>query len=170
MEALLHFVLPLLAFTLLGVKPRKAFPLALLGVLPDLDVLFLVHRSLSHSLIIIGLASFPFFLLSFVLKPRTLRTVWLGFLSVASHPILDLFSGYTPILWPLHPYSLWVEAGLDGFFGSGVRFQLELEVHQIPTVFHRRVMLDAPLFTGPTLIASLVLLTPLIYRMLKESL
>jgi predicted nucleotidyltransferase len=50
LEPLIHLILPLTALTLLGVDFRKALPLALFGLLPDLDALLLIHRSLSHSL------------------------------------------------------------------------------------------------------------------------
>jgi len=41
----------------------------------------------------------PMVLLTYVLKPRLLNHVVRASLAAASHSILDLFAGYTPILW-----------------------------------------------------------------------
>ena len=53
MKPLIHFIVPFTALTLAGVEFRKALPISLLALLPDLDALFLVHRSLSHSLVVL---------------------------------------------------------------------------------------------------------------------
>jgi hypothetical protein len=50
-EPLIHFTVLFAAFTALRVKPKSALLLSLLALTPDLDVLFRVHRSPSHSLI-----------------------------------------------------------------------------------------------------------------------
>lgn len=164
MEVLLHFTIPFIMLTLLGLKPRKAFALAVFAVLPDLDALFLVHRSLSHSLVILGLAASPFFIYSWRLKPRLLGTICLGTVTILSHLLLDLFSGSTPILWPLYPYSISIKAGLNGYIGSSLKFHPTLEMYQTPTVFHRSAIVDAPLFTSGGLITSILLVAPLLYR------
>jgi len=165
MEVLLHFTIPFIMLTQLGLKPKKALALGVLAILPDLDVLFLVHRSLSHSLFVLGLAALPFFIYSWKFKPRLLRTVWLGFITVLSHIILDLFNGYTPILWPLYLHSLSVNAGLNGNIGSGVALHPTLQVYQTPTVFHRQAVFDAPLFKSSGLVVSLILIAPVLYRL-----
>ncbi|MBS7659884.1 hypothetical protein KEJ28_04275, partial [Candidatus Bathyarchaeota archaeon] len=55
MEPLLHFTIPFLSFLLVGVQPKKAFLLSLLALVPDLDALFLVHRSFTHSIVCISI-------------------------------------------------------------------------------------------------------------------
>jgi membrane-bound metal-dependent hydrolase YbcI (DUF457 family) len=97
---------------LINVEVKKALPISILAVLPDLDALFLVHRSLSHSLVVVLGVTVPLLLLTYKFKPRLQGYVLLALLAVASHLILDLFSGYTPILWPLYGYSVWIQAGL----------------------------------------------------------
>lgn len=96
MEPLIHFVVPLTLLTILGVKFRRALPLSLLALLPDLDVFFHVHRSFSHSILIF----LAVFLLTLPLAWRfkSYKHAALALLMLISHPILDLFSGYTPVL------------------------------------------------------------------------
>jgi membrane-bound metal-dependent hydrolase YbcI (DUF457 family) len=64
-EPLTHFVVPFAALMLAGVEFQKASIISLLALLPDLDVLFLVHRSLSHSVLIMTIVLVPFLLLTY---------------------------------------------------------------------------------------------------------
>jgi len=43
-EPLIHFVVPIVALMFVGLEFRKALPISLLALLPDLDALFLVHE------------------------------------------------------------------------------------------------------------------------------
>ena len=88
---------------------------AVAGTIPDLDVLLrnfyhpidaaLVHRGFSHSILFAMLAGPLLGWLFFKLyKERyELRTwIWLWFLSIITHPMLDMFTNYgTQFLWPL---------------------------------------------------------------------
>ena len=85
------------------------------GTIPDLDVLLrnfyhpidaaLVHRGFSHSILFALLAGPVLGWLFFKMyKERyELRTwIWLWFLSIITHPMLDMFTNYgTQFLWPL---------------------------------------------------------------------
>ena len=91
---------------------------AALGTLPDLDVLvptadavaaFTEHRSFSHSLIMMALATPLLVWLARRLHPDTahLRTRWalLVFLVLATHTLLDALTVYgTQLFWPLTTY------------------------------------------------------------------
>jgi membrane-bound metal-dependent hydrolase YbcI (DUF457 family) len=164
MEPLIHFVVPFTALTLAGVKFRRALPISLLALLPDLDALLLIHRSLSHSLIILLIAATPITLLISRFKPNLQRPSILGLLSVASHLALDIFTGYTPILWPLYSYSIWVKVELTTHIGSSLNLSLNACLLLEPTTFHRLQSLDASLLTGEGLILSTALLTPLLLK------
>jgi len=163
-EPLIHFVVPFIALMLVGVKFRKALPISLLAVLPDLDALFLVHRSLSHSLVVVLVVAAPFVLLTYKFKPRLQGYAFLALLAVASHLILDLFAGYTPILWPLYGYSVWIQAGLVAHIGSSQSLALSAQLLTEPITFQPFQSLDAPLFTGEGLILSTVLLMPVFFK------
>ena len=168
MEPVIHFVVPFIALTLVGVKSRKALPISLLAVLPDLDALFLVHRSLSHSLIVVISIMVPLLLLTYKFKPRLHGYAFLALLAVTSHLVLDLFTGYTPILWPLYGYSVWVQAGLVAHIGSSPSLTPSAQLLTEPITFQQFQSLDAPLFTGEGVILSAVLLMPFLYKVFKR--
>jgi len=168
-EPLIHFIVPFTALTLVGVKFRKALPISLLAILPDLDALFLVHRSLSHSLVVLLSVMVPFLLLTYKFKPSLYSYGFLGLMSVASHLVLDLFAGYTPILWPLYGYSAWIQVGLVAHVGSSPSLALSAKVKVLtqPVTFQPFQSLDAPLFTGEGLILSVILIMPVLLRAFK---
>ncbi len=85
------------------------------GTIPDLDVFLnffynpiesaLLHRGFSHSLIFALIFS-PIFawILNKLYKKKYTYTLWLKlfFISIVTHPILDMFTNYgTQFLWPL---------------------------------------------------------------------
>ena len=91
----------------------------------------------------------------------------MAFLALLSHPVLDLFSGYTPILWPLCD-SLWIKTELGFHVGSSVKLIPSFELLSEPTVFQHFQEFDAPLFTGDGLIISIILLLPSILKSINK--
>jgi hypothetical protein len=164
LEPLLHVVLPFTALVLGGVKPHKAAPLAVLGIVPDLDALFLVHRSISHSAVILSLAWAPILAITYF-KPRYRK---LGLLVLLSHPVIDMMGSSTPILWPLLDTSIHISLSLNGKVGEGVSLIPRVEVQRTATVFKQVTSIDYPLFTGEGLTVSLLLLIPLALNLLRE--
>lgn len=169
MEPIIHFVVPFVALTLLGVRPRKALPISLLALSPDLDALFLVHRSLSHSLVVMLIVMAPFLLLTYKFKPRLQSYALLALMSAASHSILDVFAGHTPILWPLYGYSVWIQAGFIAHIGSSPSLTPSLKLVTKPITFQPFPSLDAALFTGEGLILSAMLLTPILLEAFRQA-
>jgi len=168
MEPLLHVVVPFAALVLLGIKPRAAAPLAMLGVLPDLDALLLTHRSLSHSIIVQSLAWAPALAAAWVLRPQWRGYAIIGLLVLVSHPVTDMMGGYTPILWPLLGNSISLELSLNGRVAEGVFISPKVSLQSMPTVFQSVASLDYPLFTGEGLMISLILLTPIALDLLRK--
>jgi membrane-bound metal-dependent hydrolase YbcI (DUF457 family) len=166
-EPLMHFVVPFIVFIMLGMKFKKSFFLSLLALTPDFDVLLLnVHRSISHSLVLLFLLAVP--LLGLTWKNRGRRNiVFMALLAVASHIILDLTS-YTPILYPIIKDSYCIVADLVVHFSSPPNFTFILKVLSEPTVFTPIKSLDAELFTGEGLIIALVLLAPVFVQNWKN--
>ena len=163
MELLLHFVLPLVALLLLDMDLRTAVPLALLGLLPDIDATLLIHRSISHSIPIIALLTLPLLLLARRFKPVHQKTTIMAFLVTTSHSILDL-SGLTPILWPLYPYSISINGSLNGVMSEEIGLIPRLNVAQALPDFSRVSGFDYTLFTQDGLFLTLVLLLPVFYK------
>ncbi|MEM2129077.1 MAG: metal-dependent hydrolase [Candidatus Bathyarchaeia archaeon] len=164
MEPVIHFAVPFFALKLAGVELKRALPISLLALLPDLDALFLVHRSVSHSLIVVLTSAAPFLLLAYRLRRGLLSTTLLGLFSVSSHLVLDLFNGYTPILWPLYGYAVWVKAGLTAYIGSSLNLQSSIQILTGPIEFHPFHSLDAPIFTGESLVVSAILVVSLLIK------
>jgi len=165
-EPLIHLVIPFTALTLYGLEWRKALPLALLAQLPDLDVLFHVHRSMSHSLVVVSLVGLPLLMLAYRLK--TPRVGWLVLLAVASHIALDVFAGYTPILWPLYGNSVWIRTELMAQISSIPTLIPALKIAMEPTRFIAFESIDAPLLTGEGLIISMMLILPVLVKALEK--
>jgi membrane-bound metal-dependent hydrolase YbcI (DUF457 family) len=164
MEPLVHFILPLTALLLLGVELRTAAPLALLGFLPDLDALLLIHRSFSHSIIVMALIFLTILLITRHIRPTHQRIVVFAFLVVASHIMLDLYS-LTPILWPIYPFDISVKFALNIVLGNGVGLSPSFQMATTPTDFSRVAGLDYPLFTEEGLLLTAILLAPILYKL-----
>lgn len=154
MEPLIHFVVPFTALMLWRVGFKKALPLSLLAVIPDLDVLFWVHRSFSHSLIAVLGVTLPGILLVHRFQPNLYRMAWMGCLCVVSHPVMDLFAGYTPLLWPVYNHAVWIQTGLSIHIGSSTTLHSMAQLATQPITFQPLETLDAPLFTGQGLVLS----------------
>lgn len=166
-ELLLHFsVIFALVAPKLGVK--KAFLLSFPAVLPDLDVLFYVHRSMSHSILIL-LASGAIILLAVRrLKPVYLRLAIIGSLALLSHLILDCFQTYTPILFPLLDTSFWINIeGTVLISPNSFTPQISAGFKEEPTVFKPFEKMDARVFTSEGLLVSIVLVAPTLILSLK---
>ena len=164
----MHFILPFVALTLLGMDLRKAFLIGFLGVVPDLDVLFLYHRTLSHSVVVIGLVCLPFIVYSWRVRPEWLSDSLFCFLVLASNPLLDVFFGYTPVLWPLYPYSVALRMGLDVHIGETSTLTPFLDVNRVRADFNQRMFIEGSLFTSESVIITIVLLAPILYRRSKN--
>ena len=166
MEPLIHLVVPFTALIISGLEWRKALPLALLALLPDLDALFHVHRSMSHSLVVISAVGLPLLVLTYRLKIS--RVGWLGLLAVASHIALDVFTGYTPILWPLYGNSVWIQTELMAHISSTPTLTPVLKIALEPIQFIAFQSLDAALLTGKGLIISVILILPILINVLGK--
>ena len=79
-------------------KPRYALLLALIGLLPDTDVLLRIHRWVTHSLILtvtlITIATIPVL----YIDHKYLEHLALASTLYILHIILDIFTAPTPVL------------------------------------------------------------------------
>jgi len=165
-EPLLHFAVPFAAFTALGVKPKKAFLISLLALVPDLDVLTQIHRFYFHSVIPLIIAAAP--LIPVAARYGYSRVVGLASLSYATHLFLDLFNGFTPILWPLYSQNVWLISSLNVHLSSSPAYTLQIAVEMAPIVFKKFTSLDAPLFTSEGLAIAVVLVAPAVMKQLLK--
>ncbi|MEM0253225.1 MAG: metal-dependent hydrolase [Candidatus Bathyarchaeia archaeon] len=167
MEPLLHFTIPFLSFLLVGVQPTKAFLLSLLALVPDLDALFLVHRSFTHSIVCISIILLIAVLMLRKFRSGMLRYAFMGFFAIASHLVLDVFTGFTPILWPLYNFSIWISLDITAHVGSLPSLMLHFTLLKEPITFVATKSLDAPIFTSYGLAIVAVLLMPVLISLIK---
>ena len=112
-EPLLHFVVPFVSLRAVGLDFRKATFASFIALTPDLDVLFEVHRSPTHSALLLGIILLAF--LAFTWKRKRARPlVLLAAFGLFTHLLLDVFSAPTPLLWPLlnESFSVWPNPNL----------------------------------------------------------
>ncbi|MFH1257099.1 MAG: metal-dependent hydrolase [Candidatus Diapherotrites archaeon] len=108
MEALLHYVLPvLLLLAIFPEEKRNIFLLSFLAVLPDLDWIT-GHRTLFHNVF----AAAAVVLLAYFLSKKNRKLAFFAGFLFASHLILDLSHPGIPLLWPLSNYSFALNFGV----------------------------------------------------------
>ena len=134
-ELLLHFIVPFIILSFFGLSLKKSFILSSLAILPDFDVLFCIHRSITHSAIFLILICIPIIVFIKLKYPKYFTDSLVGSLVVLSHPILDVFHSYTPILYPLYKNSVFIVCKLvtDQSNIGDLRFFFEIKV--APTCF-----------------------------------
>lgn len=156
-EPAMHFSI-IFALTAPRLGVRRALLLSSIALVPDLDVLMHIHRSMSHSIIVLTLAYTPILLAVYRFKTGYFRLAALGLLALLSHIVMDFFQTYTPILYPILDSSLWVEVnGGVQISPSGLRPQVSADVKHVPTTFKPFEVIDAPVFTSDGFLVSLVL-------------
>jgi hypothetical protein len=154
MEPLLHFAIPFAIASLLGLRLKWSFLVGLMGLLPDFDVLFLMHRSVSHSLLIPLILIF----ISLIWKKFRLQ-LQLSSFGLGSHAILDLIDGYTPILWPISQSSFKLVFELRLFIKSFPMLYFKMNLLERPYEYGFFTTFDAPLFTAEGLAIAFLLIT-----------
>lgn len=152
-ESILHFAVPFVSLRAVGLDWRKTLFACLVALTPDLDVFFHVHRSQSHSLVVLAAVAIP--LLIATHNRRTARTLVLaGAFGVLTHLVLDFFqlaldSTDTPSLWPFLSQPQWISTALNLISSA-----------QLTVTGTAMESFDQPILTAPGLIISLVLMTP----------
>jgi membrane-bound metal-dependent hydrolase YbcI (DUF457 family) len=166
----LHFVLPFTAFVLLGVSYRKSIVLAAFGVLPDFDVLFHIHRSFSHSAVVLLILAAPIMVWAWIARRRTVLVLAAAAtFAVMSHLLLDLFTGFTPLFWPIYDRCLAVAVGSSIHVGSTPMFTYTLALESESMCITHFETLDAPMVTSAGFAISAFLLGVLALRGLVAS-
>ena len=167
-EVALHFAVPFaLTAPVLGL--RRAMVVSSLALIPDLDVFFHVHRSASHSLVLLMAVSLVVVGLVKKLKPKLFGAACVACLALLCHPVMDMFSTYTPVLYPLIAESVHVNVQGKIIFGASIEPSLTAQVNTMPTEFAGFQRLDAPVFTNEGFIVSLLLVViPLIVVSLRS--
>jgi len=151
-----------------GLAIKKATMLSLLAILPDLDVLFHVHRSMSHSIFFILIICIPVIIIINKFHKERFNDSIIATLSILSHPFMDLFTYYTPIFWPLFNKSIYIITELTTNMNDVLDMHLNLNIYFEPIVFYQTMNIDAPIFTSQGVAVSSVLLMGLVLKHLSK--
>lgn len=163
-EPLIHFIIPLFLLIMLGINLKKSVLISALAIIPDLDVIFGVHRSSSHSIIIILIVSIVTILILNYLKIGKNSEYLLAILVLLSHPFMDMFGWYTPILWPVADKSIYIFTELTTNMNSVLDLNLIFKINFEKTIFYKINGGDGPIFTSQGFGISLVLLIGLLMK------
>ena len=166
-EPLIHFIIPMFLLIMLGFNLKKSALISSLAIIPDLDVIFGVHRSISHSIIFILILSIVIILILNYLKIGNNSEKLVAILVLLSHPFLDTFGGFTPILWPVFDKSIYIFTQLTTNMNNVLDLNLIFKINFEKTVFYKIIGGDGPIFTGQGFGITLVLLTGLVLRNLS---
>ncbi len=166
-EPLIHFIIPFFLLVMLGFNLRKAALISLLAVIPDLDVIFHVHRSISHSIIFILVVTVSISLILNYFNNKLRKEMIVAVLVILSHPFMDMFTGYTPVLWPLFDKSIYIFTELTTNMNNIFDLNLIFKVNFDKIIFLRTTNSDAPIFTSQGVGMSLVLLAGLAMKNLS---
>lgn len=103
-EVLIHLALPVAALIIVGFDRRLVLIFCPLAIIPDFDVIFGAHRSVSHSLFALGAISIFLILYALYFKPKWKASAIIISIMLLSHPLMDFFTGPTQLLWPITSY------------------------------------------------------------------
>lgn len=144
---------------------------SLIALLPDIDaLLFRVHRSTTHSLVVVLAACGISLLTIRSLRPRLLGFGLLATFALVSHLLLDLFTTYTPIFWPLVGHSLFVNVDGGVHISGGLNLDVGLNVSARTTEFARFESLNATIFTSEGFVIALMLIGPVFVNVYSDKL
>jgi membrane-bound metal-dependent hydrolase YbcI (DUF457 family) len=148
---------------------KKAIIAGIIALLPDTDALTYIHRSATHSAIIMLAITIPLTLITWEKRPAYTKTAALYTIALLTHPILDMFQTYTPIFYPLTAYSILVNVKAGIVVDNIIKPYINTAIQTTPTDFTPFTHLDAPLIMQETLIPSLILITtPLLYTFTRK--
>lgn len=157
-EVLIHFIIPFFILIMLGLSLKKSILISSLGIVPDLDVIFHVHRSMSHSVIFILALTIPIVFVLNYLKIGKQNEMVIAILVILSHPFMDIFTGYTPVLWPLFDKSIYILTQLTTNMNNIWDLNLIFKVNFDKVVFLQTTNSEGPIFTSQGFAMTLVLL------------
>jgi dolichol-phosphate mannosyltransferase len=162
-DPLTHFSVAF-AITAPFIGIKRAALAGIVALLPDLDALTHIHRSATHSIITILAITIPIIIITKTKKPNHTKTILLYIIALLTHPILDTFQTYTPILYPLITESILISINAGIIIDNTLKPYINTIIQTTPTNFTPFTQLDAPLIMPETLLPALILIaTPLLY-------
>ncbi|MEM1526936.1 MAG: metal-dependent hydrolase [Ignisphaera sp.] len=161
-DILTHYVVSyILLRRVFGLK--LSLLIALVALLPDIDVIFRIHRWFTHSIIVLGLGVLCLVVLFTLHRGFRGFLLYLGAIALVYllHIVVDLFTASTPILWPLISESYHLKILVQGFVAAEDK---TISIYPIMSVitsasnFTPRDSLEGPIATGLSIILALATL------------
>jgi membrane-bound metal-dependent hydrolase YbcI (DUF457 family) len=131
-EPLLHVWIPFAVALIVGIRWKKALLLSLIALTPDFDMIFHMHRILFHSVVVLGLIMVIVSILLWKTKLFHVRDICLAVIFLASHLVLDLFSGYSALFWPFSEFAYGFTVRIAMSFGSPFNLSQYIQFHVVP--------------------------------------
>jgi hypothetical protein len=164
-EPLLHFVVPLATLRAVGLDWKSALFASFVALTPDVDVFLFIHRSASHSIIILLAIVIPILILSY--RHRTIQKLTLlAAFAITTHLVMDAFQTSTPLLWPLYNRGIEIVSEVNFQIGSGPILVPDVALKTKPIDFTRFQYFDAPLITPEGTGIALILMAPVLLHAL----
>jgi membrane-bound metal-dependent hydrolase YbcI (DUF457 family) len=163
-EPLIHFIIPLFLLATSGIPMKKVVFISSLAILPDLDILFHIHRSFSHSIFFILLFAVPAIMIAKKFYLSRFRDTMIATLVILSHPFMDAFTYFTPVFWPLFNKSVYIITELATNMNNVTDLNLKFNVYFKPVIFYQTQDIDTPIFSSIGVAVTLVLLTGMVLK------
>ena len=110
-EVLIHLLIPTAALIIAGFDRKLVLYFSPFAIIHDFDILFGAHRSILHSLFVLGPISLVLLFYTFYYKPQWKNHAIIISFLLLSQPLLDLFTGPVQLFWPLDTYFyIWIQA------------------------------------------------------------
>jgi F0F1-type ATP synthase membrane subunit c/vacuolar-type H+-ATPase subunit K len=155
-DLLAHYASSVLVATRVRVDTRIALLIGLVGLIPDVDALLRIHRWITHSLVLVALFAIPLITLVYWRKRRYFGLALTTLLIYTLHLLLDIFTGPTPILYPLAD-SIWIKIQVNGAStATGITVTSSITVATMKPDFTQREIVEGPLVTETGAIIAVV--------------
>jgi len=151
-----------------GTRLKYALFIALIGLLPDVDVIFKIHRWFTHSLIVVITFAIPLLIIIYLKIGKVLKYFVYSLIIYSIHIILDVFTASTPIFWPLIPESFYVEVSVNAKVSETLTFSSSFNIETYPTDFVVRDYLEGPLLNEVGLIIAIGVVTYLVLQNMES--
>ena len=163
-EPLVHYIIPFIILGMLGISIKKAALFSLLAILPDIDVIFHIHRSFSHSIFFILFFAPPAIMITYNYYEPLFKDSIIATLVVLTHPFMDMFDNYTPVFWPLYSKSIHLVAECTTNMNNVFDLNFNFNILTKPILFYKTVEIDTHIFSSVGVGVSILLLTGLILK------
>lgn len=167
-ELLLHYVVPLSILLICGLTVKRSLLLAVFGIVPDLDVFFHAHRTVTHSAVIILLVCIPIIIFISRKYSNSINNALIATGILISHIFMDLFTGCTPIFYPIYDKYIWIVFELTTNLDSLSIINLTFDINFTPDILYAPYGMNAPIFTSQGFAVSVLILIAICFKYFKE--